>query len=77
MQFLSLTSGSWPDAFQSQLESIRDIRSYVGTVLGCAVEDSTRKPGTIYLQRLVFTKVSSKGEVTGNGRMINAITYTL
>ncbi len=60
VQFVSLTAGSWPEAFEPQLQSIRDIRSYVGTVLGCTVEDSTRKPGTIYIQRMVFTKVSSR-----------------
>ncbi|EIW61753.1 uncharacterized protein TRAVEDRAFT_18354 [Trametes versicolor FP-101664 SS1] len=61
VQFVSLTAGSFPDAFRVQLESIRDIRSYVGTVLGCTVEDSTRKPGTIYIQRMVFTKVRNRG----------------
>ncbi|KAI0355618.1 hypothetical protein OH77DRAFT_1520720 [Trametes cingulata] len=57
VQFISLTGGAWSDVFDRQRKSLDNIRSFVGTVLNCDVEDSTRKPGTIYFQRLVFTKV--------------------
>lgn len=58
MQFVSLRPGQWPNAFEPQTNVLRDLRAYIGTVLGCSVDDSTRKPGTIYIQRKVFTKVS-------------------
>ncbi|EIW58456.1 uncharacterized protein TRAVEDRAFT_47612 [Trametes versicolor FP-101664 SS1] len=57
VQFLSLTGSSWNLPFDDQRRSLENIRAYVGTVLNCTVEDTTRRPGTIYFQRLVFTKV--------------------
>lgn len=57
VQFISLTGSSWELPFNHQRQALDNIRAYVGTVLSCTVEDSTRKPGTVYFQRLVFTKV--------------------
>lgn len=59
VQFVSLAPGPWPEAFEPQLNALRDIRAYIGNVLGCTVDDNTRKPGTIYIQRTVFTKASA------------------
>ncbi|KAI0357518.1 hypothetical protein OH77DRAFT_1435757 [Trametes cingulata] len=70
VQFISLTGGAWAETFDKQRKTLDNIRSFVGTVLNCVVEDSTRKPGTIYFQRLVFTKVRRDAPVKPRSALV-------
>ncbi|KAI0662233.1 hypothetical protein C8Q70DRAFT_910049 [Cubamyces menziesii] len=66
VQFLSLGPGTNVETFQHQLRAFENLRVFISSIMNCAVQTNIRKEGTLYFQRLVFTKVRHPSAVRRN-----------
>ncbi|KAI0351710.1 hypothetical protein OH77DRAFT_1513638 [Trametes cingulata] len=55
VQYITLASGGWQDAFHAQVHTLGRLREYLGVVFKSTVHDPAHTPGTIHFSRPVFT----------------------
>ncbi|KAI0670729.1 hypothetical protein C8Q78DRAFT_1070249 [Trametes maxima] len=64
LQYITLNGGSFPQQFEPQLRVIEHLQALTQSSLCCPVQMNIRKPNTIHLQRVVFTKARSGSSIT-------------